>query len=267
MKNGPIGIFDSGLGGLTVVKAIQKELPRERLVYFGDTARIPYGSKSKDTIIHYAMQIVRFLIKRESVKGVVVACNTSSAWALDELHKEFDIPILGVIRPGASAAVEVTRNGRIGVIGTEGTISSGVYPNTIHALMPKAKVFTKACPLFVPLVEEGKLSGPVAESVAREYLKPLLKSGIDTLLLGCTHYPLLKGCLSKIAGRKVRIVDSAEETAKSLHQNLDSFGIGSGARGAGTYYVSDLSRKFKEHAQQFLGRHIPKVEKVFIEKY
>lgn len=267
MKHRPIGVFDSGLGGLTVVKAIQRELPKEKLVYFGDTARIPYGTKGPETIRHYARQIVRFLLKREKVKAVVVACNTSSAWALKDLRKEFHIPILGVIEPGAFAAVEVTRNGRIGVIGTEGTIQSGAYPEAIHRLSPKAKVIVKACPLFVPLVEEGKLSGPVAVSIAREYLRPLLKAGIDTLLLGCTHYPLLKGTFAKIAGKKVRIVDSADETARSLHRDLGMHGIEISGHGGGSYYVSDLSRKFKEHAQRFLGRHIPKVEKIFIEKY
>ena len=267
MKHRPIGVFDSGLGGLTVVKAIQRELPREKLVYFGDTARIPYGTKGPDTIRHYARQIVRFLIQKEKVKAVVVACNTSSAWALKDMRQAFSIPILGVIEPGAYAAVEVTRNGRIGVIGTEGTIQSGAYPEAIHHLMPQSKVIVKACPLFVPLVEEGKLSGPVAEAIVREYLRPLLKARIDTLLLGCTHYPLLKKTISKIAGKKIKIVDSAEETARSLHRNLDMHGIELSGRGGGTYYVSDLSRKFKENAQRFLGKSIAKVEKVFIEKY
>lgn len=264
---GPIGIFDSGLGGLTVVKAVQKELPNEKLVYFGDTARIPYGTKGPETILHYAQQIVRFLLKREKVKAVVVACNTSSAWALKDLRKEFDIPILGVIEPGAYAAVNVTRNGKIGVIGTEGTIYSGAYPEAIHELNSHFKVFTKACPLFVPLVEEGKLLGPLTEAVAREYLRPLLKAGIDTLLLGCTHYPLLKGVLAKVTGKRVKIVDSAEETARSLHRNLETHGVPMNGRGGSQYYVSDLSRKFKEQAQRFLGRNIAKVEKIFIEKY
>lgn len=267
MKSRPIGIFDSGLGGLTVVKAIQKELPKEKLVYFGDTARIPYGTKSPDTIVRYARQIIRFFRKTQKVKCVVVACNTSSAWALETVRKEFSIPILGVIEPGAYAAVEVTRNGRIGIIGTEGTIASGAYVRAIRHLMPKARVFSKACPLFVPLVEEGKLTGPLTEAVAREYLRPLLKARIDTLVLGCTHYPLLKRTLSKVAGPKVKIVDSAEETARSLHRNLEMYGVEMNGHGGGKYFVSDLSRKFKEQAQRFLGRHIPKVEKIFIEKY
>jgi glutamate racemase len=263
----PVGIFDSGLGGLTVVKAIQKQVPGENLVYFGDTARIPYGSKSKDSIIHYTRQIIRFLLKKERVKVLVVACNTSSAWALKEVRREFDIPILGVINPGAQAAVEVSRNGRVGVIGTEGTIYSGAYPDAIRALNPGMRVFTQPCPLLVPLVEEGKLSGPVTEMVAREYLRPLLRSGVDTLLLGCTHYPLLKPVLKKIVGNKVRIVDSAEETAKNLRLNLEPYGRAASGRGSSKFYVSDLSRKFKEHAQRFLGRPIARVEKIFIEKY
>lgn len=267
MKHRPIGIFDSGLGGLTVVKAIQKELPQERLVYFGDTARIPYGTKSPDTIIRYSRQIIRFLLSHEKVKAVVVACNTSSAWALETVRKEFKVPILGVIEPGAYAAVEVTRNGRIGVIGTEGTVYSGAYLKEIHRLMPRAKVISKACPLFVPLVEEGKLTGPVAETVVREYLKPLLKEKIDTLLLGCTHYPLLKKTIRKVVGERVKIVDSADETARTLHRNLEAYGVELSGRGSGKYYVSDLSRKFKENAQRFLGRHINRVEKVLIEKY
>jgi glutamate racemase len=267
LKHRPIGIFDSGLGGLTVFKAIQKELPKERIVYFGDTARIPYGTKSPDTIVRYARQIIRFFQKTEKVKCVVVACNTSSAWALDKIRQEFTLPILGVIEPGAYSAVEVTRNGRIGVIGTEGTVASGAYERAIHRLMPKAKVFSRACPLFVPLVEEGKLTGPIAEAVAKEYLKPLLKAKIDTLVLGCTHYPLLKRTLAKVAGKRVRIVDSAEETARSLHRNLEMHGVELDGRGVSKFFVSDLSRKFKEQAQRFLGRHIAKVEKIFIEKY
>jgi glutamate racemase len=267
LKQRPIGIFDSGLGGLTVVKAIQKALPHENLVYFGDTARIPYGTKSPDTIIRYSKQIVRFLLAREKVRAVVVACNTSSAWALDAMQKEFKVPILGVIEPGARAAVEVTRSGRIGVIGTEGTIFSEAYPDAILRMMPGARVFSRACPLFVPLVEEGKLTGLVAEAVVKEYLRPMLKDKIDTLLLGCTHYPLLKKTIAKVVGPKVNIVDSAEETARALRQNGKTYGVAASGAGSGKYYVSDLSRKFKVHAQRFLGKEIGTVEKVFIEKY
>jgi glutamate racemase len=266
-RSGPIGIFDSGLGGLTVVRAIRKQNPREHLVYFGDTARIPYGSKSQDAVIRYTRQIIRFLLKEKKVRCVVVACNTSSALAVETVRREFSVPILEVIEPGTQTAVTVTRNGRIGVIGTEGTIASGAYARAIHTVFPRAKVFSKACPLFVPLVEEGKLSGVVTETVAREYLRPLLKQKIDTLLLGCTHYPLLKRMLSKIAGPRVRIVDSAEETARNLNINLQRYGLVGSGRGGAEYFVSDLSRKFKEHAQRFLGQHISKVKKILIEKY
>jgi glutamate racemase len=267
LKHRPIGIFDSGLGGLTVVKAVQRELPKERLIYFGDTARIPYGTKSPDTIIRYARQIIRFFRRIGRVKCVVVACNTSSAWALEAVRREFPIPILGVIEPGADAALEATRNGRIGVIGTEGTIASGAYARTLHRLRPGVEVYSRACPLFVPLVEEGKLTGPIPEAVAREYLAPLLKKRIDTLVLGCTHYPLLKKTLARVAGGRVRIVDSAEETARSLRRNLESHGIELSGRGGGTFYVSDFSRRFREQAQRFLGRNIPRVRKVLIEDY
>jgi len=268
LKYRPIGIFDSGLGGLTVVKAIQKELPNEQLVYFGDTARIPYGTKSPDTIIRYSKQIVRFLLNEQKVKAVVVACNTSSAWALKAMRETFkNVPILGVIEPGSHAAVEVTRNGHIGVIGTEGTIQSEAYPDTILRMMPGARVFSRACPLFVPLVEEGKLTGSIAEEVAKEYLRPLLKDKVDTLLLGCTHYPLLKRTLAKIAGPRVRIVDSADETARTLRRNMETYGVELNGPGGGKYFVSDLSAKFKVNAQRFLGGPIGKVEKIFIEKY
>jgi len=260
----PIGIFDSGLGGLTVVRAVRRVLPRERIVYFGDTARIPYGNKSPQTVIRFSRQIARFL-KGRHVKFLVVACNTASSWALGALRRGSDIPVLGVIEPGAHAAVEITRNGRIGVIGTEGTVASGAYPRAIRALRPGMRVFQKACPLFVPLVEEGRVSGPVTDRVADEYLRPLLRERIDTLVLGCTHYPLLKRVLQRRAGRGVRIIDSAEETARVLKWSLEQIGVLSGARGGERYYVSDLSGKFKEHAQRFLGRPIRSVTKVSIE--
>ncbi len=262
----PIGIFDSGLGGLTVAQAIRRSLPREKIVYFGDTARIPYGTKSPATVIQFSRQIARFLRKRK-VKFLVVACNTASAWALDTLRRESGVPVLGVIEPGAHAAVEVTRNGNIGVIGTEGTVASGAYTRAIRALRPGTRVSVKACPLFVPLVEEGKLVGPVTRLIAAEYLAPLLKNRIDTLVLGCTHYPLLKKTLQRQAGKKVRIIDSAEETARVLKWSLEQMHLLSGGKGGERFFVSDLSRKFKEHAQRFLGRPIRKVTRVAIEQY
>lgn len=262
----PIGIFDSGLGGLTVARAIRAALPRERIVYFGDTARIPYGNKSPQTIVRFSLQITRFL-KRQRIKFLVVACNTASSWAIDVLRRKAGIPVLGVIEPGAHAAVEVTRNGRIGVIGTEGTVASGAYPRAIRSLRPAARVRQKPCPLFVPLVEEGRISGPVTDLVVREYLKPLLRDRIDTLVLGCTHYPLLKRTLKRQAGPSVRIIDSAEETARVLKWSLEQMGLLSRGRGGERFFVSDLSRKFREHAQRFLGRSIPRVTKVDIESY
>jgi glutamate racemase len=262
----PIGIFDSGLGGLTVARAVRQALPRERIVYFGDTARIPYGNKSPQTVIRFSRQIARFL-GRQRVKFLVVACNTASSWALESLRREAGVPVLGVIEPGAHAAVEVTRNGRIGIIGTEGTVASGAYPRAVRSLRPGARVRMQACPLFVPLVEEGKVSGPVTDLVAREYLRPLLRDRIDTLVLGCTHYPLLKAALQRLVGRHVRIIDSAEETARVLKWSLEQMSLLSKGRGGERFYVSDLSAKFRDHAQRFLGRPIRRVTRVSIERY
>jgi len=261
----PIGVFDSGLGGLTVVQALLRLLPNERVVYFGDTARIPYGSKSPDTVLRYSQQILHFLATKD-VKFAVVACNTASSLALPRL-KPGRFPILGVLEPGARAAGEVTRANRIGVIGTEGTVRSNAYPRAIRALLPKAKVVQQACPLFVPLVEEGRITGPVVEAVAKGYLRPLLKERIDTLLLGCTHYPILKRVLQKVAGPGVRIIDSAEETAKTLRLDLGLRGLLSKGRGGESFYVSDISTRFKEQAELCLGRPIHRVQRVLIEQY
>jgi glutamate racemase len=266
LNSRPIGIFDSGLGGLTVVRAVRKALPNEKIVYFGDTARIPYGNKSPSTVMRYSRQIQRFLGKSR-IKFLVVACNTASAWALQSLRREAGVPVLGVIEPGAHAAVEVSRNGRIGVIGTEGTIASGAYSRAILALRPGARIHMKACPLFVPLVEEGKVSGPLTRLAVREYLSPLLKGGIDTLVLGCTHYPLLKKALQNQAGSAVRIIDSADETARVLKWSLEQMGLVSRGAGGERFFVSDMTRKFRDHAQRFLGRSIRKVKQVDIERY
>lgn len=183
----PVGVFDSGVGGLTVAREIMRNLPDEKIVYFGDTARLPYGNKSKDTVIRYSRQIIRFL-KTQQVKAIVIACNTASALALEEVEKEFDIPILGVLKPGARVAASVTRNKKVGVIGTESTINSHMYDRFIQAQDPEISVYGKACPLFVSLVEEGWLKDPVTEEVARRYLDELMRQGIDSLILGCTHY-------------------------------------------------------------------------------
>ena len=219
LRSAAIGVFDSGIGGLTVAREIMRQIPNERIVYFGDTARLPYGSKSRDTVTRYSRQIVRFL-RTQEVKAIVVACNTASAYALDSLEKEIDIPIIGVVKPGARVAAEVTSNGKIGVIGTEGTIGSQIYTDYIHNINPDARVTGKACPLFVPLVEEGLLQDPVTDEIASRYLTELIDIGIDTLILGCTHYPLIRSTVGRIMGDKVTLVNPAYETAAELKKLL-----------------------------------------------
>ena len=219
-KDAPIGVFDSGVGGLTVAREIMRQIPNEKIIYFGDTARVPYGSKSKETITKYARQIVRFL-QGQNVKAIVVACNTASAYALEEIEKELDIPMLGVVKPGAKVAAETTKNGNIGVIGTEGTIGSQIYSTYINKINPEIKVIGKACPLFVPLVEEGLWEDPVTDEIATRYLDSLIDSGIDTLILVCTHYPLLRSTLRKIVGEGVTLVNPAYETARELKELLE----------------------------------------------
>ena len=226
----PIGVFDSGVGGLTVVREIIRQLPSENIVYFGDTARVPYGTKSRDTIINYSEQIVHFL-KTKQVKAIVVACNTATSYALDVLKEKLDIPIIGVVRPGAVTAVNATRNKRIGIIATEGTIGSGIYPKVIHEYDPEIQVVQKACPLFVSLVEEGWTDDPVTDEVARRYLKSLQASDVDTLVLGCTHYPLLRKTIGRLVGDGVTLVNPAYETACSLRELLKE-GYIPGDRGA-----------------------------------
>ena len=211
-KYAPIGVFDSGVGGLTVAREIMRQLPRERIVYFGDTARVPYGSKSRETILRYSRQIIHFL-ESKGVKAIVVACNTASAYALEGLRPEMKIPIIGVVKPGAKVAAAATRNGKIGVIGTEGTIASQIYTEMIRRHNPDAVVVGKACPLFVPLVEEGWLKDPITIEVARRYLASFQETGIDTLILGCTHYPLLRSVVRDIMGLGVELVNPAYETA------------------------------------------------------
>jgi glutamate racemase len=254
MNDQPIGVFDSGIGGLTVVRALFEALPYERIVYFGDTARVPYGSKTKETVTRFSIQNVRFLLEQK-VKMVVVACNTASALSLAELEQRFSIPMIGVISPGAQAVVQATKTERIGVIGTRATIASGAYEQAIREARPKALVYGQACPLFVPLAEEGWCNGPVAESVAGEYLRPLVESGVDCLLLGCTHYPLLAGVIRKIMGGGVTLVDSATATALATKRLMEEQGLvhpGTGKPRHG-FYVSDRPLKFSEVAERFLG--------------
>jgi glutamate racemase len=254
-KELPIGIFDSGVGGLTVVRQIHRVLPREDLVYLGDTARVPYGTKSPSTVVRFACEDTQFLIQRH-VKAVVVACNTASAWALPVLEQKFDIPVFGVIIPGVQAALSRTRNRRIGVIGTAATIRSQAYSLAILARDDSAKVFAGACPLLVPLVEEGWTNHKITHDILRTYLSPLLRRRIDTLVLGCTHYPLLRDAIRALAGKGVALVDSAESCARFLGDQLMAEGLLSrGRRRVGTIqpFVTDEVERFDELARRFLG--------------
>ena len=261
-------MFDSGVGGLTVAREIMRNLPSEKIVYFGDTARLPYGSKSKDTIIRYSRQIVRFLMQQE-VKAIVVACNTASAFALDTLKKEFDIPIIGVIEAGAEVAAAETKNHKVGVIGTVGTIGSGIHEQYLKNLDPRIEVIGKACPLFCPLVEEGWLNDPVTEEVAHRYLDGLKEREIDTLILGCTHYPLLRSLIMDVMGPDVRLVNPAYETALELKQLLKEKDLLSSNSGEEEFpyrfYVSDLAEEFKNFANSILPYNAEMTQKVNLE--
>ena len=270
-RTAPIGVFDSGVGGLTVVKEIMHQIPNEKVIYFGDTARVPYGNKSKDTVTRYSKQIVRFL-RTQNVKAIVVACNTASAYALDELSKEIDIPIIGVVKPGAKVAVETTQNGKIGVIGTSGTISSETYTTYMKQLNSDIDVRGKACPLFVPLIEEGLWEDPVTDEIVKRYLTDLIDSGIDTLILGCTHYPLIRKTVQRIVGPKVTLVNPAYETARELKSLLTSHNLLSDqASGLGTnihqFYVSDAAERFQIFANSILKYGILSTKAVNIETY
>jgi glutamate racemase len=263
MRNSPIGVFDSGVGGLTVVKELTREMPNEDIVYFGDTARVPYGTKSASTIQKFSIQNVLFLLKR-NVKLIIIACNTSSAIGLPFLSKYFSIPIIGVIKPGAKAAVRSTRNGRIGVIGTSATVLSGAYDKEIKALNSGIKVYSGSCPLFVPLAEEGWANDGIVDVVARKYLAAFKGRNIDTLIMGCTHYPLLRSSIRRVMGKGVKLIDSAEETAKEARGLLEECGLKSAARrkNRSKFYVSDAPDKFRAVARRFLGRDAQAVERV-----
>lgn len=271
LRYAPIGVFDSGVGGLTVVREIMRQIPNERIVYFGDTARVPYGSKSKETIIRFSRQIIRFL-ETKNIKALVFACNTASALALEEIQPELDIPVIGVLKPGAKVAAEVTQNGKIGVIATESTIASQLYTKVINSHNPRAQVLGKACPLFVPLVEEGWLKDPVTIEVANRYLEPLLESGIDTLIMGCTHYPLLRSTLGEIMGDKVNLVNPAYETARELKIMLSEAGLDNDGRETAEgnihqFYVSDAADKFKNFANSILPYGVDTTQLIHIEEY
>lgn len=270
-KDAPIGVFDSGVGGLTVVREIMRQIPNEKIVYFGDTARVPYGSKSKDTVTRFSRQIVRFL-QIHQVKTIVVACNTASAYALEELEKETDVPMIGVVKPGAKVASEVTRNGKIGVIATEATIGSQIYTQYIKQLNKDVTIYGKACPLFVPLVEEGLWQDPVTDEIAKRYLNELIDIDIDTLILGCTHYPLIRSTLGRIMGKNVTLVNPAYETARELKEMLEEKGILNEehpALGENQYqfYVSDGAEKFKHFANSIIKYGILSAKTINIEQY
>lgn len=269
MSSLPIGIFDSGVGGLTVLRAIRRRLPAESVIYLGDTARVPYGTKSPATIERYAVEDAAFLVEK-GIKMVVIACNTASAMSRDRLRAEFALPILSVLGPGARMAARVTKSGRIGVIATEATIESGAYAAAIREAAgdKRVEIISRACPLFVPLVEEGETDTEAARIFARQYLTPLGDAGIDTLVLGCTHYPLLKNVIGETMGPEVTLVDSgeatAEETAEVLakHRLLKQASPNDTKEATSHFYVTDAARRFHRIAERILGQPLDHLEAV-----
>lgn len=257
----PIGVFDSGIGGLTVARALMRHLPHENILYFGDTARVPYGVKSADTIAHYALQITDFLLERQ-VKLLIVACNTMAAVAAGAIRARSPVPVLDVIAVGARVAAQHTRNRRVGVIGTLTTVASGAYDEAIHGYDSTIAVYSQACPLLVPLVEEGWLEHPVTVLTAQEYLTPLLAQGIDTLVLGCTHYPLLRPVLAGVAGNAVQLVDSAHTTAAQTAELLARLGLLNPGNipAAHHFYVTDVPQRFLAVGERFLGQSLTDVQ-------
>ncbi|MEO7166739.1 MAG: glutamate racemase [Spartobacteria bacterium] len=260
-RSQPIGVFDSGIGGLTVVRALRELLPNETICYLGDTARVPYGGKSAATVERYSLQLTEMLLAQDC-KTIVVACNTASALALPRLEEESPVPVLGVIRPGAGAALSATRNGHIGVIGTRATIRSGAYERAIQALDPAVHVSTRACPLFVPLIEEGWLEGEITERIVRQYLQPLVEDGIDTLVLGCTHYPLLRATIGRVLGEKIQLVDSAQNCAAAVSRLLEAEDLRTASTTGGGLSVAltDPPDAFLEVARKALHLDIGTVE-------
>jgi len=277
----PLGVFDSGIGGLTVFRELVRILPEERLLYFGDTARVPYGNKSGETVIRFTLEAAHFL-RDQGVKGLVVACNTASAYALTALEDDLGIPVVGVIESGAKAALAQTRNRRIGVIATTATVTSGAYERALKKLAPDLSLVAQACPLFVPLAEEGWTDHPVTRQVAEEYLAPLRAVGVDTLILGCTHYPLLKYLLHQVMGPDVTLIDAGEHTAREVGLRLEEAGLRARGRGAAAasspaaaadprsaaalesrddrIFLTDLQPAFRATGERFLGRKLPPVE-------
>lgn len=259
----PIGVFDSGIGGLTVVRELLRQLPNEDIVYFGDTARVPYGPKSPETVTRFSREITTFLLE-QGVKAVVIACNTATAHALEILRREFDIPIIGVVEPGSRAATQASAKRRIGVIGTQGMVGSHAYDRAIHAIDPNVEVLSQACPLFVPFAEEGWFEHEAIRLVAQDYLTPLSHSDIDTLVLGCTHYPLLKRVIGEAVGRDIRLIDSAEETAAETGALLRARGLANTEAHPPRlrFIASDLPEQFLRVGQRFLGAAIDHVETI-----
>ncbi|MBQ6386205.1 MAG: glutamate racemase [Lachnospiraceae bacterium] len=269
----PIGVFDSGLGGLTVAREIMRNLPMERIVYFGDTARVPYGSKSRNTVERYARQIVRFL-KTQKIKAIVIACNTATAWAFDAVKEEAGgLPVIGVIEPGARVACEESKNGKIGVIATQATIRSRAYPDAIRMIRPDASVIGKACPLLVPLVEEGWVHDKVTDEVIMRYLDEVLEHRIDTLILGCTHYPLLRSEFRRLLGEEIRLVNPAYETARELGRLLEAQGLTNSLPlnpedpTPYRFFASDEAERFAAFANSILPIDVRSARFVAIEDY
>ncbi|SFE77420.1 glutamate racemase [Peptostreptococcus sp. D1] len=268
MDRRPIGVFDSGLGGLTVLKEINRYLPNEDTIYFGDTARVPYGPRSKETIIKYTFQAINFL-KSKEVKAIVIACNTATARALVEAKESYDIPIIGVIDAGARAAVKTTKNKKVGIIGTAGTINSKAYNKAVKSIDKKIQVIGKACPLFVPLVEEGWANKEISSTAAHMYLDSLIERGVDSLVLGCTHYPILKRTIGEAVGADIKLINPAKETALDLKKKLEDNNLlnTSEKKGSCKYFVSDINEQFSKVAGEFLKRKITDLEKVEIHRY
>jgi len=264
-KDRPMGVFDSGIGGLTVLKEITKEMPHESTIYLGDTARVPYGIRSPETVIRYSFENTRFLSSKE-IKLLVIACNTASSISLSKIKNSVPIPVIGVIEPGVKAAVKATRNKRIGIIGTETTIRSNSYTRSITAIDGDIEVFGLPCPLFVPLVEEGWTEGEVATLVAERYLTEIKDKGIDTLVLGCTHYPWLKKVIAKVVGEDVRLIDSAVEVAKEIKATLEITGLKTEHKGKPLreFYVTDSPERFLVVGERFLENTIEHIEKISV---
>lgn len=260
----PIGVFDSGVGGLTVFRALEKALPSRALIYLGDTARVPYGPRSAETVTRYSIEAGRFL-KAQGVELLVVACNTASSVALPALNEALSIPILGVIEPGAQRAVDLSATARIGVIGTRATIGSNAYTEAIRKRLPAAEIVARACPLFVPLAEEGWVDNDVARGVAEIYLRPLIEAGVDTVVLGCTHYPLLRGVIGETLGWGVRLVDSAEAVAHEACRRLDVSPGDGPPSGEHHFFVTDIPAPFRGVAERFLGRPLERLERARID--